>query len=57
MSREDKDDLKKFIDDNKETNCRFACIECSDEQYFKWSNDATDLGGLTLNNNNKILIT
>lgn len=41
-------ELNKFIEDNREENCRFYCINCSDEAYFKWCNDATSLGGNVL---------
>lgn len=40
----DIEEIEIFEADNKEDNCRFACIGCSDEQYFTWRNDANNLG-------------
>lgn len=44
-SEQDTADIDKFIEGNIKPGCRFDCIGCGDEQYFKWGNDATNLGG------------
>lgn len=41
----DIEEIENFESENKEANCRFTCIGCSDESYFSWRNDATNLGG------------
>ncbi len=38
-------EIETFEAQNREDNCCFYCIDCSEEQYFKWRNDATNLGG------------
>jgi len=38
-------EIEKFETDKKEDGCRFACIGCSEEQYFAHRNDANNMGG------------
>ncbi len=42
------DDIKAIEDfevSNRKEDHYFACLMCEGEPYFKWSNDATNLGG------------
>lgn len=41
-------EIEAFENNNKEDNCRFCCVGCSEEPFFAHSNDATKLGGNVL---------
>jgi len=43
-SDEELKEIEKFENDNREKDHCFACVGCSDESYFAWSNDANNLG-------------
>lgn len=48
LDESDAQEIENFIKDNQIDGCSFYCLGCSDEPYFKWSNDATNLGGNVL---------
>ncbi len=37
-------EIEEFETNNRQPGCAFYCVGCSEESYFKWSNDATNLG-------------
>lgn len=48
LEHDDIAQIENFIEDNKQDGCSFYCLGFSEEAYFKWSNDATSLGGNVL---------
>lgn len=48
LSQDEIKEIEKFEKKNKEPYHRFNCICVSEEEYFKWCNDANNIGGSVL---------